>query len=73
MSLSPRESGHFISSNSDHIKINEDGVKSCSQEILSRLKSGQISIEALYKKTELHPQVADEKVIILIRIIHGAL
>ena len=62
MRLSPRESGEFISKESKEIQILDDGVENCSEEILRRLKSGQISIEALYKKTELHPQEANDQV-----------
>ena len=63
MCLSPRESGAFISSVAKHVVIHESGVAKCAEEILKRLKTGEISLEALYKKTELHPQQADDKVL----------
>ncbi len=62
MCLSPRESGQFISSHAKHVQIHSEGVVKCSQEILRRLRSKEISLEALYKKTEIHPQQADDKV-----------
>ena len=68
MCLNPRESGEHILAHADHVKVHDSGVAKCSQEILRRLKSGEISLDVLYKKTELHPQQADDKVR-MIRII----
>ena len=62
MCLNPRESGEYILANAEHVEVHDEGVVRCSKEVLRRLKSGEISLEALYKKTELHPQQADDKV-----------
>eukprot|EP00095_Tigriopus_kingsejongensis_P011032 maker-scaffold109_size355148-snap-gene-1.19 protein:Tk11032 transcript:maker-scaffold109_size355148-snap-gene-1.19-mRNA-1 annotation:"hypothetical protein LOTGIDRAFT_195975" len=58
--LSPRESGDFISSQAKHVTIPEPGVKRCAKFLADRLQSGGLRMEDLFKKTEIHPQTADE-------------
>ncbi|TRY69104.1 hypothetical protein TCAL_01430 [Tigriopus californicus] len=58
--LSPRESGELVAKNAQNIVIDHDGVKKCAEFLADRLKQGGLRMEDLFKKTEIHPQSADE-------------
>ena len=42
--LNPRQSGKVIAENAKHIKICDDGVEKCAQEIFTRIQSGKIEL-----------------------------
>jgi len=60
MGLSVAESGAFIASHAEHIKISEDGLKSCAEDIAQQILSGELDMKTMFVKTAIHPQSADE-------------
>ena len=58
--LSPRESGKIISRNAKHIKICDEGVRKCSQEVVERIQSGKIQLLNHCKKDIIYPQTPNE-------------
>ena len=67
--LTPRQSGKIIADNAKHIKICEEGVETCAQEIFDRIQNGQIQLLSdpsdeensgscnFLKNDAVHPQV----------------
>jgi len=60
MGLSVPESGAFITSHADHIKISEEGLSNCAADISQLILSGDLDMKTMFVKTEIHPQTADE-------------
>ena len=70
--LTPRQSGKIIADNAKHIKICEEGVETCAQEIFDRIQNGKIQLLSdpsdeensgscnYLKKDVVHPQIAND-------------
>jgi len=57
--LSPAESGTFIASKAKDVKILDDGIDSCAQDIVRKISDGELDMTQLFIKTEVHPQKSD--------------
>jgi len=60
MVLGVADSGAFIATHADHIKISEEGLNKCANDITEQLLSGQLDLRMMFVKTSVHPQAADE-------------
>ena len=59
MMLSPAESGTFIASKAKDVKILDDGINCCAQDIVKKISDGELDMTKLFIKTEVHPQKSD--------------
>ena len=58
----PKESANFIANVADHVKINDEGVEKCAQEILKRVNDKRLSLSLkLYKDSGVHPLDIEDK------------
>ena len=57
--LAPAESGTFLASKAKDVKILDDGIESCAQDIVRKISDGELDMTQLFIKTEVHPQKSD--------------
>ncbi|KRT81414.1 hypothetical protein AMK59_5121, partial [Oryctes borbonicus] len=58
MALSPRESGKFISENSRHVKINNEGINRLGEQLVQEINRGALTIDG-FSQTSIHPTPED--------------
>ena len=59
---SPKESAQFIAKNAEHVKIMDEGIDKCAQEIVQRVKDNRLSLSLhLYKDSGVHPKNIEDK------------
>ena len=62
--MDPKKSGKFIADEAEHVKIKDEGIEKCAQEIVQRVKDKRLSLSLkLYKDAGVHPvSIKDEDV-----------
>jgi len=60
MVLSPLESGRLISSSAKDVSICEEGVARCATNIFDKVASGELHMEKMFVKTDVHPEKGDQ-------------
>lgn len=59
--LSPSQSGSFIASRAKDVRIVEEGVKKCTEDIVRQITEGQLDMTKMFIKTDVHPQQSDDR------------
>merc|ERR1719347_2035062 len=57
--LNPSESGILIASRAKDVTINDDAIGTCAKDIAKKIASGELHMEKMFVKTDVHPEKAD--------------